>query len=168
MGFIHVYIKVWGVRFADFISFFLNIPLNNLVSPRPNYVIFIGYLKNGGIPLDPPLGLLVQDSDTASRVTVLCPTPLCCVRHIIRYLVLVQPRKTGNCHEMAEKLLTGSSTKHRIKSIGESGTSSCSRIQCSVSSESLTNFPLIPHARLVVLKFLSGLGSRSGLTICQV
>ena len=45
MGFIHVYIKVWGVRCADFNSFFLNIPLNNLVSPRPNYVIFIGYLN---------------------------------------------------------------------------------------------------------------------------
>ena len=30
-------------RFADFISFFLN-----LVSLRPNYFIFIGYLKTGG------------------------------------------------------------------------------------------------------------------------
>ena len=30
-----------GVRFADFISFFLNIPL------RLNYFIFIGYLKTG-------------------------------------------------------------------------------------------------------------------------
>ena len=40
-----------GVRFAVFISFFLNIPCkwNNLVSLRPNYFIFIGYfLKNGG------------------------------------------------------------------------------------------------------------------------
>ena len=38
-----------GVRFTDFISFFLNIPWkwNNLVSLRPNYVIFIGYLKTG-------------------------------------------------------------------------------------------------------------------------
>ena len=48
-GFIHVCIKVWGVCIADFISFFLNIPwqLNNLVSLRPNYFIFIGYLKTG-------------------------------------------------------------------------------------------------------------------------
>ena len=39
-----------GVRFADFISFFLNIPrkLNNLVSMRPSYFISIGYLKGGG------------------------------------------------------------------------------------------------------------------------
>ena len=36
-----------GVRFADFISFYLNIPWkwNNLVLPRPNYFIYIGYLK---------------------------------------------------------------------------------------------------------------------------
>ena len=40
---------VW-VRFPGFISFFLNIPWkwNNLVSLRPNYSIFIGYLKTGG------------------------------------------------------------------------------------------------------------------------
>ena len=56
-----------GVRFADFISFFLNIPWkwNNLVSLRPNYNIFISYLKTGGQEggssdppephLDPPL-----------------------------------------------------------------------------------------------------------------
>ena len=39
-----------GVRFADFISYSLNIPWkwNNLVSLRPNYFIFIGYLKTGG------------------------------------------------------------------------------------------------------------------------
>ena len=38
------------VRFPDFISFFSNIPWkwNNLVSLRPNYFIFIEYLKNGG------------------------------------------------------------------------------------------------------------------------
>ena len=43
-------IKVCGVRFADFISFFLNIQWkwNNLVSLRPNHFIFIGYLKMGG------------------------------------------------------------------------------------------------------------------------
>ena len=36
-----------GVHSADFISFFLNIPWkrNSLVSLRPNYFIFIGYLK---------------------------------------------------------------------------------------------------------------------------
>ena len=36
---------------------------------------------------------------------------LCCVleqeRHFILCLVLVQPRKTGKCPEMTEKLLTG-------------------------------------------------------------
>ena len=39
-----------GIRFADFTSFFLNIPWkwNNLVSLRSNYFIFIGYLKMGG------------------------------------------------------------------------------------------------------------------------
>ena len=39
-----------GVRFADFITFFLDIPweFNNLVSLRPNYLIFIGYFKTGG------------------------------------------------------------------------------------------------------------------------
>ena len=59
--------KGLGVHFADFISIFLNIPWkqNNLVSVRPNYFIFIGYLKTGGgeggssdppeTPLDPPL-----------------------------------------------------------------------------------------------------------------
>ena len=42
-------IEMWGVGFVDFISFFLNIPwkCNNLVSVRPNYYIFIGYLKMG-------------------------------------------------------------------------------------------------------------------------
>ena len=55
-----------GVRFADFISFFLNISgkRNNLISLRPNYFIFIAYLKTGAgrgfkqtpwTPLDPPL-----------------------------------------------------------------------------------------------------------------
>ena len=38
-----------GVRSADIISIFLNIPWkwNNLVSLRPNYFIFIWYLKTG-------------------------------------------------------------------------------------------------------------------------
>ena len=45
--------KSVGVRFADFVSFFLNIPIshekqNNLVSLRPNYFLFIGYLKTRG------------------------------------------------------------------------------------------------------------------------
>ena len=40
---------MWA-SFTYFISFFLNIPWkwNNLVSLRPNYFIFIGYLKTGG------------------------------------------------------------------------------------------------------------------------
>ena len=44
---VHMY-KGVGVRFDDFISFFLNISWkwNNLVSLRPNYLIFIGYLNN--------------------------------------------------------------------------------------------------------------------------
>ena len=39
-----------GVHFADFFSFFLNIPCkgNNLVSLRPNYFIFKGYKKKQG------------------------------------------------------------------------------------------------------------------------
>ena len=47
---------------ADFISFFLNIPLrlNNLVSLRPNYFIFMEYLKTGGgggrLGFEPPSG----------------------------------------------------------------------------------------------------------------
>ena len=43
---------------------------------------------------------------TSSRLmgdTVLCPW----ARHFILCLVLVQPRKTGKCPYMAEKLLTG-------------------------------------------------------------
>ena len=42
--------KGLGVRFADFISFFFNVTWkwNNLVSLRPNYLIFIGYLKTWG------------------------------------------------------------------------------------------------------------------------
>ena len=46
---VHMY-KGVGVRFADWIYFSLNIPWkwNNLVSLRPNYFIFIGYLKNWG------------------------------------------------------------------------------------------------------------------------
>ena len=57
-----------GVCFADFISFFLNIPwkwndlVNNLVSLRPNYFIFIWYLKTeewgvgfANEPREPPL-----------------------------------------------------------------------------------------------------------------
>ena len=63
--------KSMGDRFAGFISFFLNVPKkgNNLVSLRPNYFNFIGYLKMGGgggergsseppePPLDPPLSM---------------------------------------------------------------------------------------------------------------
>ena len=40
---------------------------------------------------------------TAGGVIVLCPLG----RHFIRCLVLVKPRKIGNFHNMAEKLLTG-------------------------------------------------------------
>ena len=48
-GFIYIY-KCMGARFADFISFSLNIPWkwNNFVSLRPNYFIFLGYLKTWG------------------------------------------------------------------------------------------------------------------------
>ena len=71
-------IKVWGVRFAYFISFFLNISWkwnnfiswkwNNFVSVRPNYFIFIEYLKTGGRegdsskPPEPPLDPLLLNS----------------------------------------------------------------------------------------------------------
>ena len=66
----HIFGKIsfrMGVRFADSISFSLNIPWkwNNLVSLRLNYFIFIGYLKTGEgdggssepleSALDPPL-----------------------------------------------------------------------------------------------------------------
>ena len=46
---VHMF-KGVGVPFADFISFILNIQWkwNNLVSLRPNYFIFIGYLKTRG------------------------------------------------------------------------------------------------------------------------
>ena len=52
-----------ALGFALLIFFFFNIPWkrNNLVSLRPNYFIFIGYLKTGReegfkrTPLDPPL-----------------------------------------------------------------------------------------------------------------
>ena len=49
-----------AVCFADLISFFLSISL------RPNYFIFIGYLKNwvqGGGSREPPLDPPLQVSD---------------------------------------------------------------------------------------------------------
>ena len=64
-GVLHMYKGVGG-SFCWFDSFFLNIPWkwNNLVSLRPNYFIFMGYLKTGagrGVQakpsLDPPLNL---------------------------------------------------------------------------------------------------------------
>ena len=42
-----------------------------------------------------------------SRITVFCPL----ARHIICSLVLLQTRKTGNCPDVTEKLLTGMSLK---------------------------------------------------------
>ena len=41
--------------------------------------------------------------------------PLCCVHELdfIRCLVLVQPRKTGNCPDMTEVLLTGTQSTNR-------------------------------------------------------
>ena len=62
---VHMYQGV-GVLSAEVITFFLNIrwKRNNLVSQRPNYFIFIGYLKTSAMegfkwapwtPLDPPL-----------------------------------------------------------------------------------------------------------------
>ena len=54
-------IKVWWVRFADFILFFLNTQCLALLilshflkypmemKVRPNYFISIGYFKNGGV-----------------------------------------------------------------------------------------------------------------------
>ena len=50
---------------------------------------------SNGLDLDQDRWLLVRDSP----VTVLCP----CARHFIRCLVLVQPRKTGQCPNMTEK-----------------------------------------------------------------
>ena len=59
---VYIY-KGVGVRFADFLSFFLNIPWkwNNLVSLRPNYFIYIEYWKtedgegDWSEPPEPPL-----------------------------------------------------------------------------------------------------------------
>ena len=47
---VRMYKGVGRARFANFISFFLNIPWkwNNLVTVRPNYFIFVGYFKTGG------------------------------------------------------------------------------------------------------------------------
>ena len=61
---VQIYKGVWD-HFTDFLSLLLNIPWkwNNLVSLRPNYFIFIGYLKTeggeGGLskPPEPPLDL---------------------------------------------------------------------------------------------------------------
>ena len=44
-----------------------------------------------------------QYLETRPGGTGLCPR----VRHFILRSVLVQPRKTGNCPDMAEKLLAG-------------------------------------------------------------
>ena len=45
-----IYIKEWGFALLILSFFFLNIPWkwNNMVSLRPNYFNFIGYLKGGG------------------------------------------------------------------------------------------------------------------------
>ena len=58
-------INEWGFCFADLISFFLNIPRkwNNLVSLRPNYYNFIGYLK---MPSGSPSGWSIIYSQTCS------------------------------------------------------------------------------------------------------
>ena len=60
-----------GVRFSDFIPFFLNTPWkwNNLVSLRPNYFIFIGYLKTGarrGVQANPLNRLWIRHCRTTS------------------------------------------------------------------------------------------------------
>ena len=80
--------KCVGVQFADLISFCFNIPWkwNNLVSLRPNYFIFIGYLKMGGggggggapePPLDPPLQEMQNtDSHNIIKVKQLAHLPL--------------------------------------------------------------------------------------------
>ena len=81
-------IKVWGVQFADFLSFFLNISWiwNNSVSQRPNYFVFIGYLKTGergsSKPLEPPLDpqLIAHTSKGSYFAFVLCwliQSPFC-------------------------------------------------------------------------------------------
>ena len=45
-----VRVCVWGGRSCRFYLIFHKLPIeiNNLVSLRPNYFIFIGYLKTGG------------------------------------------------------------------------------------------------------------------------
>ena len=58
-----------GVRFANFISFFLNIPwkCNNLVSLRPTYFVFIQYLKTEGHSANGNLSGYMCESDFRSR-----------------------------------------------------------------------------------------------------
>ena len=93
--------KWMGVPFAEFISFFLNIPgkLNNLVSLRPNYFIFIGYLKMGDKeggsseppepPLDPPLHY--------NLLTVQCPfITAACKSQVSIYSHLSHDLASGN------------------------------------------------------------------------
>ena len=43
--------------------------------------------------------------------TVLCP----CARNFICFFVRVQPKKTGNCLDMTEKLLTGMKASTQTK-----------------------------------------------------
>ena len=78
----------YGVRFPDCNSIFLNIPRkwNNLVSLRPNYCIFIGYLKTcvfvcvcvcvwggGGLePSEPPIDPPLSRTCDFSRVYTVC------------------------------------------------------------------------------------------------
>ena len=65
--------------FDDFISFFLNIPCkwNNLVSLRPNYFIFIGYLNtgNGANPHNPLLIRHCIDTLLMRSTEIACTGP---------------------------------------------------------------------------------------------
>ena len=87
-------------RFVDSISFFLSIQWkwNNLVSLRPNYFIFIGYLKirrqEGGLsetplkpPLDPPLIILQYlCNEELKELFTLDPSSLYC-RYFSKYIL---------------------------------------------------------------------------------
>ena len=70
-----------GFRFADFISLLLNIPYkwNNLASLRPNYFIFIGYLKSGGgwgEGVEPSGSATARDCSIAGNEQNIKPVPI--------------------------------------------------------------------------------------------
>ena len=111
-----------GDRFVDFFSFILNIPWkwNNLVSMRPNYFIFIGYLRTGWVrilwtPLDPPLQCTPNHlSRTEQYWPFIHPLFWLCESPLISYSVTVWFPLKRNSPQKADPVLKKLSLKFSL------------------------------------------------------